>query len=98
MASAFPALEDFTYQGDALSLDEPDLEECKTDLEITTWIVDQLRLREQNNVQTFLANHRVSHTRSDTMTPNHFLIYFQALKRLWVPTKYFKKAQQVVSE
>ena len=76
MASKFPDLENFTYDGVALSLNESDLGKCKTDLEITTWIVDQLRICSFGNVhKLFASSNKVGHTRSDTVAPNHFLIY-----------------------
>jgi hypothetical protein len=67
-ASGFPALDTFTYNNTPLSLTTPILSECKTPLERTIWIVDQLRVWEQNNLQTFLASNKVGGKYSIVLT------------------------------
>jgi hypothetical protein len=63
--SGFPALDTFTYNNTPLSLTTPILSECKTPLERTIWIVDRLRVWQQNNLQKFLASNKVSGIRTD---------------------------------
>ncbi|SPQ23153.1 5b25fbbe-c402-44dd-bb22-a785d5d977ff [Thermothielavioides terrestris] len=57
-----PQLSDFTFSGAPLTLTQTERKNCKTALELTTWIVNELRQSKQNNVQALLEKHRNSCT------------------------------------